>query len=151
MERATLTGIDDIDNYVLTTYFTYQDFHQLCITCKWLYQLMYPHIYTIRRNHFIPMSGLIVPENDSVKRVYEVEISTPNNMEHTLIAYDIEYIDIRFGVIFEWYIKFKLKNVNTTHIVYSTYTMEGKLSKLFKFAYDEHNILSLYILRITKC
>lgn len=142
MKRTTLTGINDIDNYVLSEYFSYKDLHCLCLTSKWLYDLMNPHIYNIRKNHFIPLNALIISDNMNITRVYELQ-------EKNIKSNDIDYIDIRYGVTFEWYVKFKLKDVNTTHIIYSSYNINGKLSKLFKIAYDDDAILSLYILYVS--
>lgn len=143
MERTTLTGINDIDNYILSEYFSYKDMHYLCFTSKWLHNLISPYIYNIRTTHFIPLSGLIHPNYVNIERVYELQINKNNNQH--IVKYDIDYVDIRYGITFEWYVRFKLKDVNRTHIIYSSYNVNGKLSKLFKIANDDDNILSMYI------
>lgn len=148
MEKSTLTGINDIDNYVLSEYFSYKDLHCLCLTSKWLYDTMSSHIYNIRKIHFIPLNGLIVPYHLNIGRVYQLQ-ENKKNEDYNIVVYDIDYIDIRYGITFEWYVKFKLRHVNTNHTIYSCYNVNGKLSKLFKIAYDDDAILSLYILHVS--
>lgn len=123
----SITPIQDVDRYVLSEFLDIKDTNK-CLHLNKYYKELYKERFTwLKYNTFVPISILDVSNQDKIKRIYR------NNTR-----IDIDYIIIRYGVVFQWYLLWKLKDKITRHTVYD----DGKKYMIRK---DHDDILSIYI------
>lgn len=135
----TITGLKDIDIHCVGPFLHYKDLHILCQTCICIQKLMKDILIYWRTTQYIPLSGIIIPR-EPIQRVYRIFKDTISDV------HNIDYIDVRFGVIMEWYVKFKETNTQTTFVIYPNIKEDKKLNKLFKVLKDNDGVLSMFIL-----
>lgn len=126
------TRIYDIDNYVLPTFLSRKELHYLSQVSKYTNIISKERIKWIRLHEYVPINALFKNLIHSVKRVYRV--SKHLNKHYN----DIDTIIIKKGPTQELYIKYKVKNKVSQHVLYSC-------NFQFLVRLDKYNVMSLYV------
>ena len=127
-----LSRIYDIDKYVLPTFLSRKELHCLSQVSKYTNTISKERIEWIRLHEYVPIDALFKYLIHSVKRVYRID-------KHLNEHYnDIDSIIIKKGPTQELYIKYKLKNKVSQHVLYSC-------NFRFLVQLDKYNVMSLYV------
>ena len=126
------TRIYDIDKYVLPTFLSRKELHCLSQVSKYTNTISKERIEWIRLHEYVPIDALFKYLIHSVKRVIRID-------KHLNEHYnDIDTIIIKKGPTQELYIKYKLKNKVSQHVLYSC-------NFRFLVQLDKYNVMSLYV------
>jgi hypothetical protein len=126
------TQLYDIDKYILPTFLSRKELHCLSQVSNYAYDISKERIKWIRINEYVPIYALFEYLIHSVKRVYRIH---KNENEH---YNDIDSIVMLTGQTQERYIKYKIKNKLSQHVLYSC-------DFRFVVREDKYNIMSLYV------
>lgn len=126
------TRIYDIDKYVLPTFLSRKELHSLSQVSKYTNTISKERIRWIRLHEYVPIDALFKNLIRSVKRVYRIH---KYKKEH---HNDIDSIIIKKGPTQELYIKYKLNNKVSQHVIYGC-------NFRFLVRPDKYNVISLYI------
>lgn len=127
-----LSRIYDIDKYVLPTFLSRKELHCLSQVSKYTNTISKERIEWIRLHEYVPIDALFKYLIHSVKRVIRID-------KHLNEHYnDIDTIIIKKGPTQELYIKYKLKNKVSQHVLYSC-------NFRFLVQLDKYNVMSLYV------
>ena len=126
------TRIYDIDKYVLPTFLSRKELHSLSQVSKYTNTISKERIRWIRLHEYVPIDALFKNLIHSVKRVYRIH---KYKKEH---HNDIDSIIIKKGPTQELYIKYKLNNKVSQHVIYGC-------NFRFLVRPDKYNVISLYI------
>ena len=126
------TRIYDIDKYVLPTFLSRKELHSLSQVSKYTNTISKERIRWIRLHEYVPIDALFKNLIRSIKRVYRIH---KYKKEH---HNDIDSIIIKKGPTQELYIKYKLNNKVSQHVIYGC-------NFRFLVRPDKYNVISLYI------
>ena len=126
------TRIYDIDKYVLPTFLSRKELHSLSQVSKYTNTISKERIRWIRLHEYVPIDALFKNLIHSVKRVYRIHKYKKKHYN------DIDSIIIKKGPTQELYIKYKLNNKVSQHVIYGC-------NFRFLVRPDKYNVISLYI------
>jgi hypothetical protein len=131
-----LTGVRDLDEYILSEYFDYRDAHICCQLSKHIYKCVIKRMKWIKRNDNLPAGGLDFNIISKIDRMYTN--SRVYNVYNLIFVRSSSYLNLNY---FRYNTRNKLTYAKLNiheHVLYST-------NNIFKIKPDYNNVFSLFI------
>lgn len=132
----SITGIQDTDYHMLSEFLTCAELHNCAQVNKETKKLLDGTLQERKKDAFLSLPNLEKDHVDDIKRIYRI-----NKSDRSIIKrHDLDSIRIHYGVVFEWFIQYIVKDTICLYTVYP-----NDLNMKFKIKQDKDNVLSLFM------